>query len=316
MLLDRLLTALEVSVDPFAICDVRAGWRLQMPPVGSVGLHYVLRGGGELIVPGGARTAFGPRSLIVVPPGSPHRIEPDGGARTVFDVGAACRRPSPGVRALVAGEGEEVLLLACGNVRATYAGGVNLFAHLRAPLVVRFNRAELAIETAFTGLLEEQARPGPGTDAMMSAYMTQGLIAMVRRVYRDSEALREGAADESIDAASLRWLSALDDPRLARALARMLEAPGESHTLESLAKIAGMSRSSFSEHFAATFGVSPMELLRETRLRRAAQLLRTSDRPIKTIAAEVGFSSRSHFSRAFKSFTGSEPTQYRARPDS
>ena len=96
----------------------------------------------------------------------------------------------------------------------------------------------------------------------------------------------------------------------------MLEAPGESHTLESLAKIAGMSRSSFSEHFAATFGVSPMELLRETRLRRAAQLLRTSDRPIKTIAAEVGFSSRSHFSRAFKSFTGSEPTQYRARPDS
>ena len=82
MLLDRLLTALEVSVDPFAICDVRAGWRLQMPPVGSVGLHYVLRGGGELIVPGGARTAFGPRSLIVVPPGSPHRIEPDGGARS------------------------------------------------------------------------------------------------------------------------------------------------------------------------------------------------------------------------------------------
>ena len=55
-----------------------------------------------------------------------------------------------------------------------------------------------------------------------------------------------------------------------------------------------------------------MDFLKEVRLRRAAHLLRATDLPVKTVAARVGFASRSYFSRAFKAFTGHDPAGYRA----
>jgi len=54
-----------------------------------------------------------------------------------------------------------------------------------------------------------------------------------------------------------------------------------------------------------------MDFVKETRLHRAAELLKKSDLPIKTVAGRVGFSSRSHFSRAFTGYFGRSPVHYR-----
>ena len=75
-----------------------------------------------------------------------------------------------------------------------------------------------------------------------------------------------------------------------------------------------MSRGAFAEHFREAFGRTPIDSLREIRLRRAAQLLTATDLPVKTIASRVGFESRSYFSRAFKDFAGIDPAGYRANP--
>ena len=55
-----------------------------------------------------------------------------------------------------------------------------------------------------------------------------------------------------------------------------------------------------------------MDLLRELRLRRAAQMLKSSQAPVKAVAQAVGYGSRSYFSRAFKAFYGIDPAAYRA----
>lgn len=73
-----------------------------------------------------------------------------------------------------------------------------------------------------------------------------------------------------------------------------------------------MSRSSFSEAFNAAFGRSAVELVKEVRLEGAAKLLKSSDLAVKEIASKVGFSSRSHFSRAFKERHGIDPAGYRS----
>jgi AraC-like DNA-binding protein len=299
VLLDRLLEALDVAVDAVAICDVRAGWRLSVPPAGSVGVHCVLSGSGVLVTKGEGRLELSPGTAIVVPPDTSQRIEPTGGARSTFDLGAVCKKPDPGVRALAVGEhGESVLVLGCGTVRVSYAGAMSLFEYLRSPLVVALAEDDPA-RAAFSSLLEEQARAEPGVRRMMSSYMTQVLVAVLRRLCEDGDC-------------RLPWIATLDDGRLANAVARILEEPDAPHTLESLARAAGMSRSAFSARFSEVFRTSPIDFLRETRLRKAARLLVSTDLTVEAVAAKVGFSSRSHFSRAFRTFAGIDPARFRA----
>ena len=81
--------------------------------------------------------------------------------------------------------------------------------------------------------------------------------------------------------------------------------------IETLADIAGMSRSSFAAHFTHAFGQTPMSLLRAVRLRRAGELLLTTDTPVAQIAHDVGFVGRSNFSRAFRKMYSVDPTRFR-----
>ena len=109
----------------------------------------------------------------------------------------------------------------------------------------------------------------------------------------------------------LPWLSALDDPRLASVIQNILDHPEQPHTLEMLADVAHMSRSTFIRHFEQCFGRTPMDYLRDVRLRRGAQLLQVSGLSVDGIAGKVGFASRSHFSRAFQEQFGCSPMEFR-----
>ncbi len=104
----------------------------------------------------------------------------------------------------------------------------------------------------------------------------------------------------------------LENPRLAQAVDRVLEDPGAYHTVDSLADVASMSRSAFAQRSAAVFGLPPMRLVHHIRMQSAARLLRQHDElSIDAVAQCVGFSSRSHFSRAFKKHYGVSPIVHR-----
>ena len=64
-----------------------------------------------------------------------------------------------------------------------------------------------------------------------------------------------------------------------------------------------------------SFDRSPMDFLKELRLQRAALLLKTTRRPIKSIADQIGFDSRSHFSRSFTDYYSVTPAEYRNATD-
>ena len=147
-------------------------------------------------------------------------------------------------------------------------------------------------------MIEEYRQSGPASHAMMTALMNQCLIQVLRRV------------SEQADGA-LPWLSALDDPRLARVVEIVLDHPERHHTLELLADVAHMSRSTFARHFEQCFGRPPMDYVRDVRLRRGAQLLRVGAQSVDGVAGKVGFASRSHFSRAFHEQFGCSPADYR-----
>ena len=74
-----------------------------------------------------------------------------------------------------------------------------------------------------------------------------------------------------------------------------------------------MSRSAFARDFRSTLGVTPIEFVTRIRLNLARRLLVSTARSVETIAADVGFSSRSHFSRVFRDHYGTDPSTFRRR---
>jgi transcriptional regulator GlxA family with amidase domain len=63
--------------------------------------------------------------------------------------------------------------------------------------------------------------------------------------------------------------------------------------------------------FQKEIGVGPIGAIRAIRILRAAQLLVDTTRPIREIAALVGFANHYHFSTTFKSTIGVPPGEYR-----
>jgi AraC-like DNA-binding protein len=105
--------------------------------------------------------------------------------------------------------------------------------------------------------------------------------------------------------------------RLARAAAIMDSRYAEDLPIPFLAAEAGYAANYFSGEFSRTYGLSPVEYLRERRIFKAQDLLRSGDLPIKDIAAQVGFDDPYYFSKVFSKRVGLSPTGYRviAKPD-
>jgi AraC-like DNA-binding protein len=101
-------------------------------------------------------------------------------------------------------------------------------------------------------------------------------------------------------------LAGLADPRLAKALTAIHEAPKKAWTLDDLADIAGMSRTRFAEHFRGRIGQTPIDYLTSWRMTLARQLL-ARGKPVKSVAQQVGYQSAAAFSRMFSRVTGEPP---------
>ena len=297
MLVDKLLSNLSVHVKPFAILTLSEGWRIHLPGPPLLLFHFVLEGEGVVYGPRGDAHPVAPMHLSVVPIGAKHVLQTSG------DIHDELRIDSPPagelVCQIVAGSSEQAdLVVSCGLVTVRYGKSLNLFDHLKDVLSVDLSGAPQAL-SAFEGIMAEQTRATAGSDAMTAALMTQCLVHLFRRLPSNAE-----------DA--MPWLIALQDERLGRVVDMIVDDPGADYTVESLAEAAAMSRSAFAERFAASFGHSPMNFVNHVRLQRAAHLLTIGKLSIDETARTVGYSSRSHFSRAFKEHTGLSPKAFRA----
>jgi AraC-like DNA-binding protein len=104
------------------------------------------------------------------------------------------------------------------------------------------------------------------------------------------------------------------DARIWRAITTMCGAPERSWTVDSLAQVAGMSRSAFSARYHETVGQTPMRSLRRLRMHRAAiALATTGPQSVAPLAYQMGYGSEAAFNRAFTQEFGCPPKRYGAR---
>ena len=83
------------------------------------------------------------------------------------------------------------------------------------------------------------------------------------------------------------------------------------HSPASLARIAGLSPVRFARLIRRIFRLTPSQLITQTRLAAASEMLRSDTASIIEIAHACGFSDHSAFTRTFRAATGVTPSQYR-----
>lgn len=296
--LNRLLNSLAVGIQRCVVCSIPTNAQARFDPINAVTVHYVVAGQGFFQVGNEAALAVGAESIVIAPAKTLQfwASHPDAGVETQGR--EVCISIDDKLAQLqTRGKSDEALSIVRSEIRVTNGGIVGVFDHLRQPIVERFEENDVARQI-FELMVTEFAQTNVGSHAVAESLMKTFLVFLLRKH------LQRGHASSSI-------FLMMSDPRLARAMIDVLERPEQDHTLESLAAAAGMSRSGFADRFREVFSQSPNEFIQDLRMKAAAHLLTTTELPIKAVAASVGYSSRSYFSRAFRVAFATDPSAYR-----
>lgn len=296
--LDRLLDTLMVEFVRLSECLVGEGYRLELGGLDAAGLHYNLSGSGRMVVGNKEPIPLHPHTLVVLPPNTLFRIEVPSQRGTWKTINGRGMPSKPGaIRRYVANDGQSVIMLICGYFHAFYGSSTDLFGALKGPIVEQFTEGDQVDESLRTALMELVAQE-VGFGAMSAALLKQVIVALLRRSLRSMDLWVER-------------FSLLSDPQIARAFADMVAHPGARHSVSSLARAAFLSRSAFEARFSRIVGRSPMSVLRDLRMRQAAEQLRTTTMTVDEIGHHAGYASASSFVRAFRRAHGCDPTSYR-----
>lgn len=106
-------------------------------------------------------------------------------------------------------------------------------------------------------------------------------------------------------------VSGFSSYRLHKIMNAVLQHPEAEHSLEEMSAIAGITPSHFCRVFKKATGISPHQYVMKARLDRAQEMLVQTDLPLAQLSENLGFQSQSHFSRAFRQYSGQTPSAYR-----
>ena len=276
--LDILMADLEVRAVRLTECSVSRGSQLAFPPIDKPSIFYVCTGTGQVTIGNGSPIPFQRHTVFIAPPGNAIRVDV-----TDETGGEDC---------------ESAAVLICGCFRACFGVSIPLFAGLPCAIVEQFAGTD-EFGPRLKAALVELNTQHIGMRAMTAALVKQVLITLLRR---------------SLSSAGQwpGWFVMLRDPQVARAFADMCSRPHAPHSVRTLSRTAGLSRSAFMMRFATLFGISPAAALRQLRMRYAAKMMSRGSLSIKQLAHAVGYVSPSSFVRAFRQTYGHAPLDHRA----
>ena len=168
---------------------------------------------------------------------------------------------------------------------------------------VRTRLRRLGIPDRFFPTLDDQL-------ADIEALGDAELRAFSRRI-RSMEDV--GRAVAECDAFLLRRLAASRPQRLGAELVAVIES-GAVQNVKGLAERAGFSERQLRRIFHREVGATPKALVRITRVRAAAAMIRGTDEALTEVAHHHGYFDQAHFVRDFRSMVGVTPGVYRRQP--
>ena len=277
--------------------DFCAPWGMDVSDTGFAQFHMIVSGEAVIRHPDGLTIALSSGDLVVYPTGAPHAICDSADSPTVpgEQVVGGILNGQP-----VFADGTRRTRIICGHFAYDLSYRHPLISELPTCLVLRSSDI-LGTQTLLSLLqliIRETNRPTIGSQSIVRRLSDAVFVAVLR-----SHILK--------DQPTRGFVAALRDPRLANCIGAIHSKFPETPSLESLARVSGMSRSSLALKFQQCVGFGPGEYAKQWKLLNAAQMLEQSDRSVEEISFACGYRAPSSFSRAFRQFFGQAASEYR-----
>jgi len=185
----------------------------------------------------------------------------------------------------------------CGEIQLAAPKSL-LWQALPGEIIIRQNQAGTILTRLLELVIGEASTPRFGSESVIERLCDSLFVLAIRHCIEEN-LVREGV------------FAAMQDKRLAKALALIHEQPWQAWTLHELCVQAGVSKSVLSEKFSALIGHSPIEYLTLWRLQIAAHWLMEPDMSVERVAERSGYESAPAFSKAFKRHFGVAPGSLR-----
>ena len=200
------------------------------------------------------------------------------------------------------GGGGAPTTIVCGSLSFDHASLKPITELLPSFILMKADQARtLALNNTVQALASEMAEQAPGSEVVANR-LAEVLFIQVLRAHIASRPDRNKG-----------WLRAVFDPQVGAALNAIHDSVDTPWTVESLAEVAGMSRSAFAVRFKELLGQTPLEYVTEWRMQKAMQFLQQRDKKLTDVARSVGYESDASFSKAFKRVVGANPGEYLKR---
>lgn len=296
--LSEVLSLLNTQSSVFAGLKAGGDWAIDFPPPDGIKFNAIVEGTCWL-------TVEGVEQAIRLEAGDCFLLS----RRRTFSL---CNDP-----ALPAIQAEEIYRHAvngiahCGTANAFFLVGGRfafgeeaglLFDGLPPVAVIKSGSDQASVlNWALQRMAYELATPSPG-NAIVVQHLGHIMLVQVLRIYL----AQEGSSTPS-------WLLAISDPRIGAVIQAIHADPAHAWTVENLARIANVSRSTFALRFKQKAGVAPLEYVSRWRMQLAARSLKASAATVSSIAQKLGYDSDSAFSHAFKRIMKCSPREYREK---
>lgn len=302
--LSEVLADLRLANGSYCRCELTSPWGLDFPSQAQARFHFVVAGECYVRAPKRGWLLLHAGDVVLLPRGKGHALAHDTRSRLrsmaempLEEIGERTYQLRHG------GSGNRAVLVCC-SVSFDQPTVHPLLRMMPPMLLVRAGARE---DPMLPVLLDAMAQEVLDARIGAATVMTRLADVVITRVVRSWAESRTFTRDAK------GWLAALRDPQIGQALLAIHRRPGEPWNVSSLAKLAGVSRSVFSERFSHVVGLPPAKYLAQWRMHIAGLWLSEERITVAEAAGRLGYDSEAAFSRAFKRFRGVPPSVVRRK---
>ncbi len=178
------------------------------------------------------------------------------------------------------------------------------FSHIPVVLLTAKDDIQTKIQTLEIGI----------TDYITKPFSIEYLQARIHNILDEREMLKKhfrGIIVEDEQEVENEDASIVEAKTIADKINELMS--DEDLNVDVLCSAMNLSRLSFTSKCKTLFGLTPVELVRDMRMKKAKELLKTTDMSIQEISYAVGISDQRYFARIFKQLFGMTASEFRER---